>query len=104
MKIAAISGDLAIKLALGVAVLGVAAYAAYKVKNIASDATAWASDHLDPTSPNNVAYSTVNTWGGAVVTDPNGPGKNADGSWSLGGWAFDILNPGTADAVRNITH
>lgn len=104
MKIAAISGDMAIKLALGVAVLGVAAYVAYKAKNAASDAAAWASDHLDPTSANNVAYSTVNAWGGAVVSDPNGPGKNADGSWSLGGYLFDVFNPDTAAAVRAVTH
>lgn len=52
---------------------------------------------FNPASPNNVVYGGVNAIGGALVTDPEGPGKNADGSWTLGGWAYDVLHPGWAD-------
>jgi hypothetical protein len=104
MKIGAISGDMAVKLGLGAVAVLALAYVAYKATNAASAATEWASTHLDPTDPNNVAYSTVNTWGGAVVTDPTGPGKNADGSWTLGGWLYDVTHPSTTAAIANLSN
>ena len=58
---------------------------------------------LNPLSPDNAAYSGVNAVGAALVTDPDGPGKNADGSWSFGGFLHDVFNPDTAQAVREVT-
>ena len=92
-----ISGDMAVKLAIGAAVLGGVAYAIYKLKG------AIESGAVNPADPNNIANRGVNAIGGALVTDPQGPGKNADGSWSLGGWIFDVLHPGTVDQVKKIT-
>ena len=60
-------------------------------------------DQVDPTNPDNIAAAGINKVGGVLVTDPQGPGKNADGSWTLGGWWFDITNPETAQAVKDIT-
>lgn len=74
----------------------------YTIKSQASAAAGWAANHLDPTNPENVAYGTVNTWGGAIV-EPDGAGRNADGSWTLGGWLYDTFNPSKAAAVRDIT-
>lgn len=47
---------------------------------------------MNPTSPDNLAYRGVSAAGGAIVTDPAGPGKNADGSWSLGGFVYDVFH------------
>lgn len=92
MKVGAISGDMAVKLGLGVLALGVVGYLAYKASSAAAAAAAWAGDNLNPASQNNVAYQTVNSFGGAIVSDPAGPGMNADGSWTLGGWIYDITH------------
>lgn len=73
------------------AIVGAAAGAAQDI--------AWAAT---PWNPENVFYGSVNAVGGALVTDPAGPGKNADGSWTLGGWVHDVLNPDTAQAVRDV--
>lgn len=56
---------------------------------------------LNPLNADNVAYSAVNSVGASLVTEPDGPGKNADGSWTLGGWLHDVLNADTAQAVKN---
>lgn len=58
---------------------------------------------LNPANPDNVVNSTVSSWGGAVFTQPDDPGKNADGSWTLGGWLYDVLNADTAQAVKNMS-
>lgn len=58
---------------------------------------------LNPLSADNVAYSGVNAVGASLVTAPDGPGKNADGSWTLGGWLYDVLNADTAQAVKNMS-
>lgn len=92
MKIGTVSGDMVIKLGLGVILVGGAAMLIYAIKNKASNAASALGNAVNPANPNNVAYSTVNTWGGAVVTDPAGPGKNADGSWTLGGWLYDVTH------------
>lgn len=61
-------------------------------------------DAVDPTNPNNIAASGVNKVGGIIVSDPRGPGKNADGSWTLGGWIYDISHPVERYYVDNITN
>jgi hypothetical protein len=52
-------------------------------------------DAVDPTNPDNIAAAGINKVGGVLVTDPTGAGKNADGSWTLGGWIYDVTHPQT---------
>lgn len=103
VKVGPISGDLVVKLGLGVFAFGGLAMLIYTYKSNLSAAAGAAAQKLDPTNPDNLVNSTVNTWGGNMVTDPTGPGKNADGSWTLGGWLHDVLNPGTYQAVNDIS-
>ena len=49
-------------------------------------------DQVDPTNPDNIAYSGINKVGSVLVDDPMGPGKNADGSWTFGGWIYDVTH------------
>ncbi len=51
---------------------------------------------LNPASTNNVVYQGVNAVGGALAGDN---GRNADGSWTLGGWLYDVTHPGWAAEV-----
>lgn len=95
MRVSAVSGDLLVKLGLSAVVLGGVAWVIWRNRELL--------DKINPASRENVAYQTANQVGGALVTNPDGPGKNADGSWSLGGFIFDILNPGTVDAVRSMS-
>lgn len=60
---------------------GLLAWLAYRNRNL-----------INPLSSENAAYASVSAVGGALVTEPDGPGKNADGSWSLGGWVYDVLH------------
>lgn len=73
------------------AVAGV--YLATRAARAAADAAGVVGNAINPVNPNNVFYSGVNAVGGAIVQDPAGPGKNADGSWTLGGWLFDVTHP-----------
>lgn len=84
-----VSGDFLVKAGLVLAGAGLLAWLVYRNRNL-----------VNPLSRDNAAYSGVNALGNAIYTDPDAPGKNADGSWSLGGAIFDWLNPGTAAAVR----
>ncbi len=114
MRVAPVSADLLIKLALGALLVGGAVWAVRRAASAGSDAAAalasgaWANAKdaawgLSPTNQNNVIYQTANGIGGAIVTAPDGAGKNADGSWTLGGFVYDIFNPGAAQAVRDMT-
>lgn len=89
-----------VTLLLGIAAVG----AAYFVGKRAADAAGRAGEGLfnaleygvqqiTPWNHDNVFASTVNKVGGALVTDPQGPGKNADGSWTLGAFAYDVTAP-----------
>jgi hypothetical protein len=100
MKVAPVSADLLVKLALGVVVIGAVVYGLKKAKDVlgAVDLSA-----VDPTSRDNVAYQTANQIGGSLVTAPDGNGKNADGSWSLGGWIYDVTHPSTVAAIKEMT-
>jgi hypothetical protein len=62
------------------------------VAGAVASAGEWAVQNLNPASTENVAYRGVNAVGGALVSDPAGAGKNADGSWSLGAWLYDIAH------------
>lgn len=91
MKIAPVSADLLIKLTIGVIVVGGVVY----VLKRAGSAVAGVMPDLDsinPASTENVIYQTANKVGGSLASDPAGPGMNADGSWTLGGWVYDILH------------
>lgn len=110
MKTTPVSADLLIKLALGAAVIGVLYYAAKRATDGAAAVGGWVADAassvgtaLNPTSDQNIAYTGINAVGGAIVSDPQGPGKNADGSWTLGGFLYDITHPGVFDAVKAAT-
>jgi hypothetical protein len=84
---------------VGVAVVGFVLWRG--LPKVAAAASA-AAEAVNPLNPDNVFATGVNAVGGAIVTDPVGPGKAADGSWSLGGWIFDVTHPATAQAVRDV--
>lgn len=99
MKIAPVSGDMLIKLGLGLLALGGVAMIVYTVKSQASAAAGYASNlaeqaanAVNPSSRDNFVYSGFNGIA-ATVVPPSGPGYSADGSWSLGAWLYDINHP-----------
>lgn len=59
-------------------------------------------DAVDPTNPNNIAASGINKVGAIIVTSDNG--RNADGTWTLGGWIYDVTHPVEHYYVSNITN
>lgn len=85
---------------VGVAAAGVLLWRG--LPKVAAAASA-AAQAVNPLNHDNVFAAGVNDLGGAIVTAPDGAGKNADGSWSLGGWIFDVMHPATAQAVRDAT-
>ncbi len=102
MKLKAPSTDLLIKLALVAGGLGLAWYLLNKAQIRAREAIAGAGQALgevadsviagvNPVNPENIFYRGVNAFGGAVVSD-TGPGRSADGSWSVGAWAYDVTH------------
>lgn len=99
MKVAPVSADLLIKLGLGLAVLGAAAFALYKLKGAAAQAL----PYVNPADGRNLVNQGVNSAGAAIFTDANAAGKNADGTWSLGGWLYDVTHPANVDQLRNLT-
>ncbi|TAH10512.1 MAG: hypothetical protein EAZ11_12265 [Curvibacter sp.] len=103
MKTSPVSGDLMIKLGVGAVLIVLGVVAVRKVSGAAGVAAGAVLDGINPNSGNNVIYRGANWVGSNVVTSSDGPGKNADGSWTLGGWLFDVMNPGTAKKVREIT-
>ena len=78
---------------LALAGLAVAGYAAWRVAKAAGPVTD-ALNAVNPFNHDNVFATAVNDVGGSVITNPSGPGKNADGSWSLGGFIYDVTHPG----------
>lgn len=107
MKISPLSGDLLFKLALVAGGIGLAWYiyrqTAGKAAELAAEAAQAVSDVADavivgtnPVNPNNWANQAVTAAGSLVVSD-TGPGRNADGSWNLGGALFDLVNWGWAE-------
>lgn len=80
-----LSGSAVLALA-GVAVLGVLYMQRKAIVNAVS-----------PLNHDNVFATGANDLGGAIFTDPEDPGKNADGSFNWGAWAFDVTHPGWMD-------
>ena len=105
MKIAPISGDLLVKLGIGAVAFGGLAMLIYTWKSQASaaaGAAANAVDYINPNSTQNAVYSTVNGFWDTVLPT-HVPGRNADGSWSVGGFVYDVTHPITAWKVANVT-
>jgi hypothetical protein len=117
MKVAPVSADLLIRLALVAAGLGLAYYAWRKASGVVEDAFSTALDAAstaagnvadaiivgtNPVNPDNWANRAATAIGDTLVSD-TGPGRNADGSWTLGGAAFDLLNPGWSDNLSGLT-
>lgn len=105
MKAAPISGDMLVKLALGAAALGALYFAWSKVSDVAGDAIDGIGEAasaaggailtgINPGNSDNLVNKAASAIGGSVITDPAGPGKNADGSWTVGGWLYDVTHPG----------
>lgn len=107
MRAPALSADTVLQLAL-LAGVGLAAWWAWRrlsgvassAADIASQAAAAVEEVADavivgtnPVNPENWANRAVTAVGEAVMP-ANGAGRNADGSWTLGGAIFDLLNPG----------
>lgn len=86
----------AVGLGVGLLALG---YVGWKAYTKGPQAIADAANAINPTNHDNIFASGVNAVGGAIVSDPEGAGKNADGSWTLGGWVYDVMHPGWADAA-----
>ncbi len=106
MKLAPVSTDLLIKLALVAGGIALAVYWVRRSTNAVSDAVGSAaaaiSDTVDsvivgvnPANPSNWVNQAVTAGGGALVS-ATGPGRNADGSWTVGGWLYDITHPDPA--------
>lgn len=109
MKLGTVSTDLLIKLALlaGGALLVVylvrrSGHAVTGAFDAAGAAVGEAWDQVqdvadavivgvNPSNPSNWVNQAVTSAGAAVVS-PTGPGRNADGSWTLGGWLYDVTH------------
>lgn len=89
LKVSAVSGDFLLKAGLVAGGLGLLAWLLWRNRDL-----------VNPLSPNNAAYSSVNAIGATLATAPDAAGKNADGSWTFGGFLYDWWNPGTAAAVK----
>ena len=95
MKVASVSADLLIKLALVALAAGLVIYGLRRASAAVADLVSKIPDlpeAYNPASSNNVVYGGVNSVGGALVSDA-GPGRNADGSWNLGAFLYDISHP-----------
>jgi len=110
MQVAPVSADLLIKITVGAAVVGGLLYLVQKVAGSASAAlgdvvdtvTESAATTFNPASPENFVYKGANAIGEAV-TSPDSSGRNADGSFTWGGWLYDVTHPGTVAQIKEIT-
>ena len=106
VKLGTVSPDPLIKLALVAGAIGLAYYA-YKQASGAAGAVARQLGEVadavivgtNPANPENYVNRAVSAVGSAIVSD-TGPGRNADNSWTVGAWAYDVLHPGwSTDAI-----
>lgn len=105
IRIGPLSPELVTRLALVAAGLGVAWYLyrrATEAAGAVADQVSQVADAVivgvNPANPDNWVNQAVSAAGSAIVSD-DGPGRNADGSWSLGGALFDMTHWGWADQV-----
>ena len=125
MKAGAVSGDMLVQLALWAAGIGLVWYvyrqtaarlggAADAVSEAVGDLVDSAGEVADavivgvnPANPSNWVNQGVSAVGSAIVSD-TGPGRSADGSWSVGNWLYDVthrdpVNPaGTASGATPV--
>lgn len=82
-------------LLIGGALVGLALVAlnAGKIAASVSDAVGTAAQAVNPVNHDNVFATSVNSVGRVLVADETGPGMNADGTWSLGAWVYDVTHP-----------
>lgn len=99
MKIAPVSADLLIKLALAAAAVGAVYLIWRKASTVAGDVLQSAGEvadqvitGLNPADSGNIVNRGVTAAGAAVFTSPTAVGKNADGSWTLGGAIYDATH------------
>jgi hypothetical protein len=95
MRVAPVSGDFMVKLAIGAALLGLAWWALERARSAASDAVGGAlssiGEAVNPASADNLINRAVTAIGEAI-TGPQSPGRNADGSWTVGAWLYDVTH------------
>lgn len=111
MKVAPLSADLLLKIALvaggivlavylvrrsGAAVTGAVGAVVHELGEVADSVIVG----VNPANPSNWVNQAVTSAGSAVVS-ATGPGRNADGSWSLGGWLYDVTH---ADPVGQMIY
>lgn len=88
----------AVAVGVGVMVGGFLLYRASQAAGAAAgavvDAVGDAAQAVNPLNPDNVFTEAVNTAGGAVMSlgGSNVAGMNADGSWTLGGYLYDMTH------------
>lgn len=99
MKISPVSGDMVVKLGMGLLALGGVAMIVYTVKSQASAAAGAVSNFaeqaaatVNPSSRDNFVYSGFNGIAATIVPS-SGPGYAADGSWNAGAFLYDIFHP-----------
>jgi hypothetical protein len=92
----------AMAVGLGVIVGGFLLWRGARVAGQVAGAVGDAAQAVNPLNPENIFAAGANAVGDAVVSE-DGAGRNADGSWTLGGWWFDTWNPETAQAVKDVT-
>lgn len=105
VRIGPLSPELVLRLALIAAGVGLAVYLYRRTAGAAAavaDQVAEVADAVivgvNPANPGNWVNQAVTSAGSAVVSD-TGPGRNADGSWSLGGALYDLTHWGWADEL-----
>lgn len=110
MKIAPVSADLLIKAALVLAGVGLVYWGYKKATGAAINALDGLGNVADevitavnPADANNLVNRAVTAVGSAIVTNPEGPGKNADGSWTLGGFIYDFTHPEVTAQIKGTT-
>lgn len=109
MKFAPVSADLLIKLALIAGAVGLAVYVVRRSQAAVSGAVDQLVDQagavadavivgMNPHDPGNWVNQGVSKVGGALVSH-EGPGRNGDGSWTVGAWLYDLTH---ADPVKTL--
>jgi len=76
---------------------------AWKVAKGAGQAGQWVGQvahNVDPTDPTNIVNRAVSAVGESL-TSPTSSGRNGDGSWSLGGWLYDVTHGGAIDYTKS---
>lgn len=82
IKFTSVSGDLMVKLGLGVLILGGIALIVHQLKSKISTGTSTIVDAVNPASTSNVIYTTMNK-----------AFDGGDRNFTVGGWIYDKTHP-----------